>query len=212
MCVAVARSLRQALAEVGLGDVRLGDAQIQALEQHLGMLMRWNRRMNLTGLVDVDEIVRRHYAESLWLGSLLPSGPLSIADIGSGAGFPGYPIAVLRPECSVALIESSSRKAVFLRQACGGVKNVRVIEGRAEDCRERFDWLVARGVAWRDLAGLVGRLADCVGVLVGEGSVRELKGDPRIVWRGPVRVPWMERGVAMLGTFHVKHHRSTSEA
>jgi 16S rRNA (guanine(527)-N(7))-methyltransferase RsmG len=210
--VAVAKSLRQALAEVGLGGVRLGDAQIQALERHLEMLVKWNRKMNLTSLADVDEIVRRHYAESLWLGSVLPAGPLSIADVGSGAGFPGYPIAVLRPESSVALIESSSRKAVFLRQACRGIENLKVIEGRAEDCRERFDWLVARGVAWRDLAGLVGRLADCVGVLVGEGSVRELQGDPRIAWREPLPVPWMERSVAMLGTFHVKHHRPASEA
>ncbi len=208
----MAKTLRQVLAEVGLGGVGLGEAQIQALEQHLGMLIKWNRKMNLTSLADVDEIVRRHYAESIWLGSLLPAGPLSIADVGSGAGFPGYPIAVLRPESSVALIESSSRKAVFLRQACGGVKNLRVIEGRAEDCRERFDWIVARGVAWRELAGLVGRLAGCIAVLVGEGSVRELERDPRIAWREPVRVPWMERSVAMLGTFHVKHPRPTSEA
>lgn len=212
MSVVVAKTLPQVLAEVGLSGLRLGDAEIQALEQHLEMLMKWNRKMNLTSLADVDEIVRRHYAESLWLGSLLPAGPLAIADVGSGAGFPGYPIAVLRPECRVALIESSSRKAVFLRQACGGVKNLRVIEGRAEDCRERFDWLVARGVAWRDLAGLVGRLADCVGLLIGEGSVSEVEKDPRIAWREPVRVPWMERSVAMLGTFHVKHHRPASEA
>lgn len=208
----MAKTLRQLLAEVGLSGLRLGDAQIPALERHLAMLTKWNRKMNLTSLADVDEIVRRHYAESLWLGSLLPAGSLSIADVGSGAGFPGYPIAVLRPECSVALIESSSRKAVFLRQACGGAENLRVIEGRAEDCQERFDWLVARGVAWRDLAGLVGRLAGCVAVLVGEGSVRELERDPRIAWREPLRVPWMQRSVAMLGTFHVKHHRPTSEA
>lgn len=197
-------SFGEVLAELGLGSLGLDEGQIRALEEHFGLLVKWNRRMNLTGLVDSGEIMRRHYAESLWLGRLLPPGPLSLADVGSGAGFPGYPIAVLRRDCQVALIESNSRKAVFLRQACRAAGNVRVLEGRAEDRQERFDWLLARGVAWRDLSGLMPRLARSVAVLVGDRSVGELESDFRMAWGEPVRVPWLERGVAMLGTWRAE--------
>jgi len=201
VAVALGKHLRDQLARLDWSSFRLDEWQIEALEEHLEMLRKWNRRMNLTGITDLDEIVRRHYGESLLLGSLLPGGGLSVADVGSGAGFPGYPIAVLRREFRVALIESNSRKAVFLRQSCRNAENVRVVEGRAEECQQDFDWLVARGVAWRDLARLVPGLGRSVGVLVGEKGISELEGDRRIRWQEPVPIPWMRSSVAMLGSF-----------
>jgi 16S rRNA (guanine527-N7)-methyltransferase len=128
--------------------------QLDQLEQHYELMLRWNKTINLTRIERVEEVVDRHYAESLFLGVSLPAGPLRIADVGSGAGFPGIPIAVLRPEISISLIESHQRKAVFLKEATRSLPNVRVISKRAEDVGGSFDWIVSRAVRWHDLQGL----------------------------------------------------------
>ena len=81
------------------------------------------------------------------MGSRLPAGVLRIADVGSGAGFPGFPVAVLRPDCSVTLIESHQRKAVYLKEASRKLPNVRVLSKLAEDVAdigEEYDWVISR--------------------------------------------------------------------
>lgn len=125
----------------------LSPAQLDALEQHYQLLLRWNQRLNLTRITELEEAVRFHYCESLYLGKFLPAGTLRVADLGSGAGFPGIPLAIIRPDLEVTLIESDARKAVFLREASRGFKNVRVVAGRFQECEERFDWVVSRAVA-----------------------------------------------------------------
>jgi 16S rRNA (guanine(527)-N(7))-methyltransferase RsmG len=125
----------------------LSETQIAALERHYSLLMHWNRRMNLTRIEELAHAVRLHYCESLFLGKSLPDRAVRIADIGSGAGFPGFPVAVIRPESTVDLIESHQRKAVFLREVCSGLGNVRVVATRAETLRVRtYDWVVSRAV------------------------------------------------------------------
>jgi len=120
--------------------------QLDLLEKHFLLLQRWNRTLNLTRIDDLLENVRLNYCESLFLGLKLPPGPLRIADVGSGAGFPGIPIAIIRPDLNLTLIESHQRKAVFLREASNGIPNLHVFAARAEVCSERFDWIVARAV------------------------------------------------------------------
>lgn len=132
----------------------LSEAELDALQAHYELLLRWNEKVNLTRITDPTEAARFHYCESLYLALRLPPGGLSIADVGSGPGFPGFPIAVIRPECSVVLIESDQRKAVFLREASRELKNVRVFSQRAELLTERFDWVVSRAVARQDLLRL----------------------------------------------------------
>ena len=100
--------------------IDLSPAQVSALDAHYQLLLRWNRTLNLTRVESLEEAVERHYCESVFLASHLPAGPLRVADIGSGAGFPGFPVAVARPDCQVTLIESHQRKAVFLREASRG--------------------------------------------------------------------------------------------
>jgi 16S rRNA (guanine527-N7)-methyltransferase len=124
----------------------LTSAQLDLLEKHYLLLQRWNRVLNLTRIENPTENVGLNYCESLFLGLKLSPGPLRIADVGSGAGFPGIPTAILRPDLDITLIESHHRKAVFLREAISGIKNIRVFAGRAEQCTERFDWIVARAV------------------------------------------------------------------
>src|ERR1700719_1992507 len=95
----------------------LTESQLSLIDQHYRILCSWNKRMNLTRIRSASDAIQFHYCESLFLPEWLPKRSLRIADVGSGAGFPGIPIAVLRSDCNVALIESHQRKAAFLREA-----------------------------------------------------------------------------------------------
>lgn len=182
------------------GICDLSDAQIELLESHYELLSRWNKRINLTSIRDLETAVVRHYCESLFFASRLPKSFISIADIGSGAGFPGIPIAVFRPGCRVTLIESVHKKAVFLLESTRGWANVRVIARRAEEVEERFDLIVARAVAPRDIIRLVPGLAPAVGLLTGEGDSRNLLKRNKIRWNSAEKLPWGERRMMLIGT------------
>jgi 16S rRNA (guanine527-N7)-methyltransferase len=175
------------LSERLAGVVELSPGQAEALESHYQLLLRWNRTLNLTSIKKMEEAVERHYCESLFLGTHLPQGPLRIADIGSGAGFPGFPVAVLRPDCSITLIESHQRKAVFLREASRKVANVRVLARRAEDVEEPFDRAISRAVGYKDLASFLQNLAPSVDLLTGGEAPPDGIG---FVWQPPIPVPW----------------------
>jgi 16S rRNA (guanine527-N7)-methyltransferase len=137
--------------------------QAALLDAHFRLLGLWNRKLNLT----TEDSVERHYGESVFLARHLPAGAWRIVDIGSGPGFPGFPVAVLRPECSVTLVESHQRKAVFLKEATRGLKNVRVRAVRAEAVTDTYDWAISRAVSYEDLARCLPRLAPRVALLTG---------------------------------------------
>ncbi|HYL37772.1 MAG TPA: 16S rRNA (guanine(527)-N(7))-methyltransferase RsmG [Bryobacteraceae bacterium] len=180
--------------------VRLSPKQITLLYTHYVLLERWNQRVNLTSLRPGVEMVVRHYCESLFLGNHLPASEgARIVDIGSGAGFPGVPMAVLRPAWSMTLVDSVQRKAVFLRESTRGLKNVVVLAQRAELVRERFDWLVSRAVNPAAVLKNIPRLAAEVGLLLGEASLAVLEMFPQIAWREPVRLPWGDRRFCAIG-------------
>jgi 16S rRNA (guanine527-N7)-methyltransferase len=168
-------------------DFGLSAEQQATLESHLDLLMRWNRTLNLTAIRNREEAIERHYNESLFLAAHLPPGPLKIADVGSGAGFPGFPVAVLRPDSHVTLIESHQRKAVFLREASRGLANVRVLAKRAEDVTETFDWVISRAVSYEDLARFITTLGHNVDLLTGAEAPPEGLG---YAWDAPVLLPW----------------------
>ncbi len=170
------------------GVAELSAEQSAALERHYDLLVRWNKVLNLTSVRNTAEAVERHYCESVFLATHLPAGRLAVADVGSGAGFPGFPVAILRPDCAVAVIESHQRKAVFLREASRDLANVRVLARRAEDVQERFDWAVSRAVNAADIAAILRRLADNLALLAGEEQPG-VKAD----WAAPVRLPWGAR-------------------
>jgi 16S rRNA (guanine527-N7)-methyltransferase len=127
--------------------------QLELLERHYELLTHWNQKLNLTRIRDLEESVRFHYCESLYVGRFLPSGPLTVGDLGSGAGFPGIPLAILRADIEVVLVESDHRKAVFLREASRGLRNVRVAAVRFEEYNGHFDWVVSRAVAPDEIFG-----------------------------------------------------------
>ena len=146
----------------------LTQQQLTRLEEHYRLLLRWNRKINLTRITSLQDAVRYHYCESLYLATRLPPGPLRIVDIGSGAGLPGIPVAIYRPECTVDLVESHQRKAVFLREAARELKNVRVVAQRAESVTDSYDWTISRAVRPDDVLKL--NLASHVAVLGAEGE------------------------------------------
>ena len=164
--------------------VHLSELQVAQLQRHFELLQSWNKVLNLTGLESVEDIVERHFCESLFLGTHLPGGNLSIVDVGSGAGFPGVPVAVLRPECPVTLIESHQRKTVFLREAVRELPNVRVLAERAEDVEERFDWALVRAVKFVKIQKVVSELASDVSFLGGQDPPPNLC----FTWNTPVKL------------------------
>lgn len=125
-----------AIAGLLVPYLEVPQALLPQLSAYLDLLIRWNARTNLTAIRDPETIVQRHFGESLFAGAHLgPQLPETLLDLGSGAGFPGLPIAMLHPRISVTLTESQNKKATFLREAVRTLrlKNVDVWAGRVED-------------------------------------------------------------------------------
>ena len=135
----------------------LAPAQAAAMLRLNAELREWNERFNLTGITEPVDMVRKHLLDSLSLQPYLHG--TRIADVGTGAGFPGLPLAVINPQRQFALIEATGKKARFVRHAADemGLANVDVIPARTEDWRdaEPFDCVVSRAL---------GKLADFVRV------------------------------------------------
>jgi 16S rRNA (guanine527-N7)-methyltransferase len=176
------------------GIAELTDEQAEALESHYNLLVLWNRTLNLTAIRNLPEAVERHYGESIFLAARLPAAPLRIADVGSGAGFPGLPVAVYRPDCMITLIESHQRKAVFLMEAARGLANVRVLARRAEQVAEQvnekneeFDLAISRAVSHRDLSPSLKALAPAAYLL---GGTQSAPAEMGFAWEPPIPLPW----------------------
>ncbi|MFG0331292.1 MAG: 16S rRNA (guanine(527)-N(7))-methyltransferase RsmG [Phycisphaerales bacterium] len=129
---------------------------LDRLDQFLTLMLRENERMNLTAITDEATAWERHVLDSLTLiGPLVGAEARRVADLGSGGGFPGIPLAICLPEVDFTLIEATGKKAAFLQRAIEalGLENARVVSERAEtlgqqrhDYRDRFDVVVARAV------------------------------------------------------------------
>jgi len=151
----------------------LDEAQLARLVAHLDLLDEWNARINLTAIRDRPAQLTKHLLDSLTVQPFLRG--TRIADVGSGAGFPGIPLAIVEPGRHFALVESTGKKCRFLehvREALG-LANVEVVQARAEDYRPevRFDTVIARAVG--PIAGLVKAAGHLV---VGGGRLLAMKG------------------------------------
>ncbi|MDP2891875.1 MAG: 16S rRNA (guanine(527)-N(7))-methyltransferase RsmG [Bacillota bacterium] len=132
------------------------ESQLQKMKAHYLLMLRENEKVNLTRITDEEEAAVKHYADSAAILSVvnLRLGA-HIIDIGSGAGFPGIPLKILRPDIYLCLLDSTKKKADFLERCISGLglQHCRVINARAEDAardpllRERFDAAAARAVA-----------------------------------------------------------------
>src|SRR5829696_4946813 len=128
-------ALAQSITSFGIEG--LTDAQINQLAGHYLMLRQWNRRVNLTRIIEPREAARLHYGESLFGGRFIEDAR-TILDIGSGAGFPAIPLAVLRVDAEVTALEANNKKSLFLKEAKDALalRNFKLATARLE----AFDW------------------------------------------------------------------------
>jgi len=171
--------LRAGVAELGLSP----SAQaVEELLDYLELLSRWNAAYNLTAVRDPLAMVTSHLLDSLAVAHLVRGERL--ADIGSGAGLPGIPLAILAPERQVTLIDANGKKTRFLREAVRALRlvNVRIEAQRVENVRGEFDTVTARAFAsLADMLRLAGHLLAADGILLalkGQGHKEEILGLP----------------------------------
>ncbi len=142
-------------------DLDLTPAQLNHFSRYADRLIEWNGRFNLTSIVEPREIVIKHFLDSLSVVRSIPPGPLHLIDVGAGAGFPGLPIQLARPDISLVLLEATRKKCNFLQAVVNDLQltQVNIVNARAEETgrmaehREQYDVAIARAVA--DLAVLV---------------------------------------------------------
>lgn len=198
MDAAVEARLSAGLRALG---VELAPAQVAALGTLLDELADWNTRVNLTAIRDPAEAVDKHLLDSLAVRPLLKG--LAVADVGSGAGFPGLPLAVADTDRRFALVESTGKKAKFLRHMVArlDLPNVEVVPLRAESYKPplRFDSVIARALGplaefvrvAGHLAGRGGRLLAMKGK-VPEDEIQALPAGWKLVAVHPVAVPGLD--------------------
>ncbi len=143
----------RATLEQGLPALGLGPELIEPLEAFSRMLLEKNQVMNLTAITDPRDVAVLHLLDSLALTGLAGLEGRTVVDVGTGAGFPGVPLAIARPSARVTLLDSLGKRVDFLRESCRtlGLDNVECVHGRAEEFagerRETFDLAVSRAVA-----------------------------------------------------------------
>ena len=185
----------------------LDPALASRFELYLSLILRWNARINLTAIRYEEGILSRHLVESIACARALPAGIAALLDFGSGAGFPGIPIAICRPEIAVTLAESTDKKTAFLQEAIRVLDiTAKVHSERAELLPARFDCVTLRAVDRMELAvkaatTLVRSGGWLVLMTTGEklSRVKEAAGT-EFVWAEPLPLPGGDDRLLALGT------------
>lgn len=188
----------------------LSDEQLLQIRHYLDLLLKWNAKTNLTSIRDPEQIMQRHFGESLFAASMIASKlgrATSLADVGSGAGFPGLAIKVALPKLKTILIESKQKKSTFLREVIRilTLADTQVYDGRAENLEVAADIVTLRAVesfedALSAAAGLVSVPGSLV-LLIGSSQVdRALSALPSFAWSQPEAIPLSDRRVVLIGT------------
>jgi 16S rRNA (guanine527-N7)-methyltransferase len=175
-------------------------------EDYCVLLQRWNARTNLTAIRDEDGILRRHFLECIAAARALPIHSGTLLDFGSGAGFPGIPIALCLPEMHVTLAESQGKKAAFLREAVRVLElSTQVYSDRAEKLGKTFDCVALRAVdrmeeAIEGATRLV-RPEGWLALLTTTGTQSSFQSvaGPEFSWSMSIQLPGGEDRILLLG-------------
>jgi len=189
-------------------QLSLNDLQVQQIQQYTKLLWTWNDKVNLTAIRDPLEILYRHFCESMFGAALLPVENCRLADVGSGGGFPGIPLKILRPDLHVFLVESNFKKATFLAEVVRelGLTDTRVLVSRFEELGEEVAPLdivcsralgdFARFLGWAASPGIA---AKQVLLWLGGRDLGEVRTQPSWTWSEPVAVPKSLQRFLLLG-------------
>ena len=136
-------------------NFEIDDNKISQLDKYYEMLIEKNKVMNLTAITEFDEVLVKHFVDSLSICTIIPDDVKSVCDLGTGAGFPGIPMAIAYPDLQFTLIDSLNKRIKFLQEVVDalGLTNVTLVHGRAEEAgrnklyREQYDLVVSRAVA-----------------------------------------------------------------
>ncbi len=135
-------------------DITINKVQVEQFFNYMKLLLEWNEKINLTAITDENEIIIKHFVDSLTICKYLKDEE-SLIDVGTGAGFPGIPIKIVRPDMEIVLLDSLNKRVKFLEEVIQKLKlkNITALHGRAEEVgrnpkyREKFDVATSRAVA-----------------------------------------------------------------
>ena len=199
-------TIHRALAEFRLS---VNEQQVLQIQQYMGLLLKWNEAVNLTAIRDPLEILYRHFCESMFAASVINLDNGRLADVGSGGGFPGLPLKIVRPALDLFLVESNVKKATFLAEAVRelGLTGARVIVSRYEDLGEELaplDFVCSRAVGefptflkWASSPHVD---AKQVLLWIGGRDLEEVRALPAWEWREPIQIPQSLRRLLLIGS------------
>ena len=136
-------------------NIELSDKQINQFNEYYNLLITWNEKMNLTSITEKDEVIYKHFVDSIVLAKYFDLSNSRLLDLGTGAGFPGIPLKIICPECKIVLLDSLNKRVNFLNEVTKTLelKDILAVHGRAEDLardskyREGFNIVTSRAVA-----------------------------------------------------------------
>lgn len=197
--------IRRALEEFKLPAY---DDQILQIQDYIKILLTWNDKLNLTAIRDPLDILHRHFCESMFAGISVPIERGRLADVGTGAGFPGLPLKILRPGLQIFLIESNIKKAAFLAEVIRvlGLRDTQVLVRRYEELGEEIaplDFACARALGEYPVllnwAHSVQVSARDVVLWIGSQDLPEILKIATWEWREPIPVPNSLRRLLLVG-------------
>jgi 16S rRNA (guanine527-N7)-methyltransferase len=187
---------------------RLFADQMSKVREYIRILLKWNELISLTSITDPADIVARHFGESMFLNSILPVENGRLADVGSGAGFPGLALKILRPNLQILLIESNKRKCAFMSEVARSLEleGVEVLTTRFEEIRTEPD--CANFVTARAVGGFPNLLRWArrslserahVALWVGGEDTTKISSTAGWTWQPAVRIPESQRRFILIG-------------
>jgi 16S rRNA (guanine527-N7)-methyltransferase len=188
-------TVRRALGEF---QILVDSQQVILIQQYTKILLQWNEKLNLTAIRDPLEILYRHFCESMFAAGAIPVDKGRLADIGSGPGFPGIPLKIIRRELELCLVESNIKKGTFLAEVVRELHltNSRVLISRYEELGEEvapLDYVCSRAVGefgpFLEWAGSNQVQADQVILWIGGRDLDEVRKNKNWDWREPILIP-----------------------
>ena len=198
--------IRRALLEFKIPSF---DDQVLQIQQYIRILLVWNEKMNLTAIRDPLEILYRHFCESMFAAEAIPLKNGRLADIGSGGGFPGLPLKIMRPGLQVFLVESNIKKVTFLAEVIRelGLNGAQVLARRYEELVEEvapLDYVCTRALgefpAFLEWATSEQIAAKQVILWIGGRDLEEIQKIRSWDWSEPIEVPHSLRRLLLVGT------------